>query len=55
MKRLLERTFGVEGVAERAWAELVAAEQWPKWARHLRRVQVTPRGQSDPPAARRSG
>ena len=44
MKRLLERTFAVEAAAERAWAELVAAEQWPKWARHLRSVQVTPPG-----------
>jgi hypothetical protein len=44
MKRLLERTFVVEAAAERAWAELVAAEQWPRWARHLRSVQVTPPG-----------
>jgi hypothetical protein len=51
MKRLLERTFGVEGVAERAWAELVAAEQWPRWARHLRSVQVTPPGLIGPGAS----
>jgi hypothetical protein len=44
MKRLLERTFPVETTGERAWAELVAAEQWPRWARHLRSVQVTPPG-----------
>ena len=44
MKRLLERTFVVEAAAERAWAELVTAEQWPRWARHLRSVQVTPPG-----------
>jgi hypothetical protein len=44
MKRLLERTFVVEAAAERAWAELVAAEQWPRWARHLRHVEVTPPG-----------
>ena len=48
MKRLLERTFAVEAAAERAWAELVAAEQWPKWARHLRSVQVTPPGPVGP-------
>ena len=48
MKRLLERTFGVEAAAERAWAELVAAEQWPKWAQHLRSVQVTPPGPVGP-------
>jgi Polyketide cyclase / dehydrase and lipid transport len=44
MKHLLERTFVVEAPAERAWAELLAAEQWPRWARHLRSVQVTPPG-----------
>jgi Polyketide cyclase / dehydrase and lipid transport len=44
MKRLLERTFAVEATAERAWAELVAAEQWPRWALHLRSVEVTPPG-----------
>jgi uncharacterized membrane protein len=44
MRRLLERTFAVEATAERAWAELVAAEQWPRWARHLASVQVTPPG-----------
>ena len=48
MKRLLERTFPVEAAAERAWAELVAAEQWPRWAHHLRSVQVTPPGPVGP-------
>jgi hypothetical protein len=48
MKRLLERTFAVEASAQRAWAELVAAEQWPSWARHLRSVQVSPPGPVGP-------
>jgi uncharacterized protein YndB with AHSA1/START domain len=48
MQRLLERTFLVEATAERAWAELVAAQQWPRWARHLRRVEVTPPGPVGP-------
>jgi len=48
MKCLLERTFVVEAAAERAWAELLAAEQWPKWAQHLRSVQVTPLGPVGP-------
>jgi Polyketide cyclase / dehydrase and lipid transport len=48
MKRLLERAFVVEAAAERAWAELVAAERWPRWARHLRSVQVTPPGPVGP-------
>jgi hypothetical protein len=48
MKRLLERTFVVEAAAERAWAELLAAEQWPRWAHHLRSVQVSPPGPVGP-------
>jgi hypothetical protein len=48
MKRLLERTFPVEAAAERTWAELIAAEQWPRWAPHLRSVQVTPPGPVGP-------
>ncbi len=48
MKRLLQRTFTVEAAAERAWAELVAAERWPRWARHLASVQVTPPGPVGP-------
>jgi hypothetical protein len=48
MKRLLQRTFAVEAAAERAWAELVAAERWPRWARHLASVQVTPPGPVGP-------
>jgi hypothetical protein len=48
MKRLLERTFVVEAAAERAWAELVAAEHWPRWAQHLRSVQVSPSGPVGP-------
>lgn len=48
MKPLLERTFAVEAAAERAWAELVAAEQWPRWAQHLGSVQVAPPGPVGP-------
>ena len=48
MKCLLQRTFPVEAAAERAWAELVAAERWPRWARHLVGVQVTPPGPVGP-------
>ena len=48
MRRLLERTFTVEAAAEQAWAELLAAEQWPRWAQHLGSVQVTPPGPVGP-------
>ena len=53
MRRLLERTFAVETTAERAWAELVAAERWPSWARHLRRVEVSPPGPVGPASGAR--
>jgi Polyketide cyclase / dehydrase and lipid transport len=48
VKRLVQRTFAVEAAAERAWAELVAAEQWPRWAPHLVSVQVAPPGPVGP-------
>jgi hypothetical protein len=48
MQRLLERTFPVEASPDRAWAELVAAEGWPRWAGHLRRVEVSPPGPVGP-------
>jgi Polyketide cyclase / dehydrase and lipid transport len=48
VRRLLERSFLVEASAERAWAELVAAEGWPRWARHLRRVELLPPGPVGP-------
>jgi Polyketide cyclase / dehydrase and lipid transport len=48
VRRLLERTFTVEAAAERAWAELLSAEQWPRWAQHLGSVQVTPPGPVGP-------
>ena len=47
-RRLPQRAFVVEAAAERAWAELVVAEQWPRWARHLRSVQVSPPGPVGP-------
>lgn len=48
MKRLLQRSFPVEAAAEQAWAELMAAEQWPRWAPHLGSVQVSPPGPVGP-------
>jgi hypothetical protein len=53
MQRLLERTFAVDATAERAWAELVTAERWPRWARHLRRVEVSPPGPVGPASSAR--
>ena len=40
--RLLERRFKVKVPLESAWAHLEKVEQWPSWARHIRRIALTP-------------
>lgn len=45
---MLERPFDVAAPAAAAWRALVAAADWPTWAPHLRRVEVTPRGPVGP-------
>ena len=42
--RLLERRFTVKAGLERAWAHLERVEQWPSWARHIRRIDLRPQG-----------
>lgn len=42
--RLLERCFTVNVPLEKAWAHLERVEQWPSWARHIRRVELRPPG-----------
>ncbi len=42
MKRLLERRFNVKASVARAWAHLEKVEQWPTWARHIRRIELRP-------------
>jgi Polyketide cyclase / dehydrase and lipid transport len=44
MVRLLERRFRVKAPLERAWRHLEQVEQWPTWARHIRRIDLTPSG-----------
>ena len=44
MIRLLERQFKVKAPLERAWAHLERVEQWPSWARHIRRIDLKPPG-----------
>jgi hypothetical protein len=44
MVRLLERSFKVKTSLERAWAHLEKVEQWPTWARHIRRIELRPPG-----------
>ena len=45
MLRVLERNFRVRVPLEQAWAHLEKVEQWPTWARHIRRIDLTPPGQ----------
>ena len=42
--RLLERRFSVKVPLEQAWAHLERVEQWPSWARHIRRIDLRPQG-----------
>src|SRR6185295_16963247 len=44
MVRLLERRFKVKSPLENAWAHLDKVEQWPSWARHIRRIELRPSG-----------
>jgi hypothetical protein len=42
--RLLERRFRVHAPLDVAWRHLEQAERWPTWARHIRRIDLSPRG-----------
>jgi hypothetical protein len=42
--RLLERRFTVKAPLERAWRHLENVDRWPTWARHIRRIDLTPTG-----------
>ena len=44
MVRLLERRFKVKAPVNRAWRHLENVEQWPTWARHIRRIDLEPSG-----------
>lgn len=48
MVRLLERRFKVRVPLDRAWAHLENVEQWPSWARHIRRIDLRPTGSLGP-------
>lgn len=51
MTRLLERHFKVRVPAEKVWAHLEKVEQWPSWARHIRRIELRPSGPLGPASA----
>ncbi|MCZ6671581.1 MAG: SRPBCC family protein [Verrucomicrobia bacterium] len=42
--RLLERRFTAKVPLKKAWAHLERIEQWPSWARHIRRIDLRPSG-----------
>jgi uncharacterized protein YndB with AHSA1/START domain len=44
MQRMLERSITVDASPAEAWDHLAEPSRWPSWARHLRRVDVTPAG-----------
>jgi hypothetical protein len=48
MRRMLERSFDVQAAPSAASRVLVDAVDWPTWAPHLRRVEVTPPGPVGP-------
>ena len=48
MIRLLERRFRVRAPLEKAWSHLEKIEQWPTWARHIRRIDLRPAGPLKP-------
>ena len=44
MTQLIDRQFEVQVPLEIAWDHLARVEEWPSWARHIRRVVVEPSG-----------
>ncbi len=48
MIRLLSRTFEVPVSAADAWAFLADIDAWPRWAGHIRRIDVDPPGPAGP-------
>ncbi|MBI3820546.1 MAG: SRPBCC family protein [Planctomycetes bacterium] len=42
--RLLERRFVVSASVEKSWAHLAQVSNWPRWARHIRRIDLSPDG-----------
>ncbi len=40
----MERKFAARVPAEKAWDHLAQVEQWPSWARHIRKIDLRPAG-----------
>ena len=48
MVTLIERGFTVNVSLERAWQKLARLDQWPRWAHHIKRIEVQPPGELGP-------
>lgn len=48
MIRLLQRQFEVSAPLPDAWRFLARVQEWPRWAAHIRQVDVTPAGEVGP-------
>ncbi len=48
MLTLLRREFIVERGIDDAWRHLANVEQWPSWARHIRKIELSPPGEIRP-------
>jgi hypothetical protein len=49
----VERAFETSASPAVTWAHLAEVERWPTWARHIRRVELEPRGALTPTSAGR--
>lgn len=47
-RRMLERSFRVRAAPAAAWAEIAEVREWPRWARHIRSVDLEPAGALGP-------
>ena len=44
MITLIRREFTVRAPLEAAWQHLEQVERWPSWAKHIKRVELKPKG-----------
>lgn len=48
MITLIDREFIVNASREQAWRYLARLDQWPEWARHIKRIEMHPQGELGP-------
>ena len=44
MSELIRREFMVDAPISAAWQHFADVEQWPSWAKHISRIDLTPKG-----------